>query len=311
MGAVALVRQSFLDALWLRDAEAAYASSPAQPRPAWDAAAAALLPAATGKEPVVFEATDVLSLLRAGRIAREMKLQAMYVGAGDEYRLSPQVAALKPDLILRVDFPKPRRLETEDEWLDVTLPELRRIDRAPSNPKWMRDAGLSFSLTTTRPRGSRRLPEARARGDGAGPLADDALAAVTTIPARQLGLAARLGTIEAGKIADLAVETGDPFGEGTRVSEIWIDGRRFELPDAAGQAVAADSREARAARARRPPAARPGRRPARSNRPRSSCGTRRSGRRARQGTLADADLLVWRARSRPSARTSRRPPARS
>ena len=37
--------------------------------------------------PVVFETTDVLSLLRAARIAREMKLKARYVGAGDEYRL--------------------------------------------------------------------------------------------------------------------------------------------------------------------------------------------------------------------------------
>jgi imidazolonepropionase-like amidohydrolase len=244
MGAVALVRQSLLDAIWLGDAEAAYASSPAQPRPAWDAAAAALLPAATGKEPVVFEATDVLSFLRAGRIAHEMKLQAMYVGAGDEYRLSPQVAALKPDLILRVDFPKPRRLETEDEWLDVTLPELRRIDRAPSNPKWMRDAGLSFSLTTHGLEDPddfpKRVREAMARGLSA----DDALAAVTTIPARQLGLAARLGTIEAGKIADLAVETGDPFGEGTRVSEIWIDGRRFELPTASGKPAAAAEKSA-------------------------------------------------------------------
>ncbi|HEY7114099.1 MAG TPA: amidohydrolase family protein [Thermoanaerobaculia bacterium] len=244
MGAVAFVRQSFLDALWLRDAEAAYAQSPNQPRPAWDAAAAALLPAATGKEPVVFEATDVLSFLRAGRIAREMKLQPMYVGAGDEYRLLPQVATLKPELILRVDFPKPRRLENEDEWLDVTLPELRRIDRAPSNPKWLRDAGLAFSLTTHGLEDPddfpKRVREAMARGLSA----DDALSAVTTHPARQLGLGARLGTIEAGKIADLAVETGEPFSEGSRVSEIWIDGRRFELPMPAGKPAPAAEKTA-------------------------------------------------------------------
>ena len=252
MGAVALVRQSLLDSLWLRDAEAAYAASPAQPRPAWDAAAAALVPAATGKEPVVFEATDVLSLLRAGRIALEMKLQTMYVGAGDEYRLRPQVAALKPDLILRIDFPKPHRLETEDEWLDVTLPELRRIDRAPSNPRWLRDAGLTFSLTTHGLEDlddfPKRVREAMARGLSA----DDALAALTAIPARQLGLAARLGTIEAGKIADLAVETGEPFREGTRVSELWIDGRRFELPAASGKPAAAGEKPATSAADVRP-----------------------------------------------------------
>ncbi len=114
----------------------------------------------------------------------------------------------------------------------------------PSNPKWMRDAGLSFSLTTHGLEDPddfpKRVREAMARGLSA----DDALAAVTTIPARQLGLAARLGTIEAGKIADLAVETGDPFGEGTRVSEIWIDGRRFELPTASGKPAAAAEKSA-------------------------------------------------------------------
>ena len=61
--------------------------------------------------------------------------------------------------------------------------------------------------------------------------ADDALAAVTTIPARQLGLADRLGTIEPGKIANLVVETGQPFAENSRVTEIWIDGSRTELRD--------------------------------------------------------------------------------
>lgn len=232
MGAVALVRQSLLDALWWRDAEAAYAKSPAgQSRPPWDAAAASLVPAAEGRQPVVFEAADVLSLLRAGKIAREMKLAALYVGAGDEYRLRDEVVAQRPDLILRVDFPKPYRLDSEEEWLDVPLERLRRIDRAPSNPKWLRETGLSFSITThglEEPEDlGKRLREVMARGLSK----DDVLAALTTVPARQLGLSDRLGTIEAGKIADLAVETGEPFAEGSRVAEIWIDGKRYELPE--------------------------------------------------------------------------------
>ena len=128
MGAVALVRQSFLDALWLRDAQAAYAKRPVgQARPTADAAAAALVPAAEGKQPVVFEAADVLALLRAGRIAREMKLRAEYVGAGDEYRFRAEVAAAKPDLILRVDFPRPYKYDTEEEWDAVPIETLRRI----------------------------------------------------------------------------------------------------------------------------------------------------------------------------------------
>ncbi len=245
MGAVAATRQAFLDALWWRDAEAAYASSPAgRARPRFVAAAAALVPAAEGRETVVFETTDVLSLLRAARVARELEHQARFAAAGDEYRLLSEVAAAKPDLVLRVAFPQPDKLDREEEWLDVSTTRLRAYDRAPGNPRWLRDAGVSFSLTTDGLEKvddfETRVREARSRGLSA----DDALAAVTTVPARQLGLGDRLGTLEAGKIANLVVRDGAPFEEKSAVAEIWIDGDRIDL---APKKADADSKAKRAA----------------------------------------------------------------
>ena len=316
MGAVALVRQSFLDALWLRDAQAAYAKRPVgQARPKADAAAAALVPAAEGKQPVVFEAADVLALLRAGRIAREMKLRAEYVGAGDEYRFRAEVAAAKPDLILRVDFPRPYKYDTEEEWDAVPIETLRRIDRSPSNPKWLRDAGVSFSITTHGLDEPEDLPKRVREAMSRGLSSDDVLASLTTIPARQLGLSDRLGAIEAGKIANLAVETGEPFAESGRVEEIWIDGKRFELPEKSGADKARPTRARRRSRPRRPlptrgrsPRARTGR--SRSP-PRSSCATRRSGRRGRPGSSRTPTSWSRAARSSPSGRGSPRPPGPS
>lgn len=230
MGAVALVRQTLLDARWWGDAEAAYSRHPAgQARPRFVEANAALLPAARGSETVVFEASDVLSLLRASKIAREMKLRALYVGAGDEYRLRDLVAAEKPDLVLRVDFPRPYKMDDDVEWLDVPLERLRAIDRAPSNPKWMREAGVTFSFTTAGLDDPEDLPRRVREAIARGLSRDDALAAVTTIPARQLGLGDRLGEISAGRIANLVVETGEPFALKSRVSEVWIDGKRYEV----------------------------------------------------------------------------------
>ncbi len=230
MGSVAATRQAFLDALWWRDAEAAYAASPAgRARPRFVAATAALVPAAEGRETVVFDTTSVLSLLRAARVARELKLSARFVASGDEYRLLSDVSAAKPDLVLRIAFPQPDKLDREEEWLDVSTTRLRAFDRAPGNPRWLRDSGVTFSLTTD---GldklddfDRRVREAMARGLAA----DDALAAVTTVPARQLGLADRLGTLETGRIANIVVRSGAPFAEKSEVSEIWIDGARIDL----------------------------------------------------------------------------------
>jgi len=257
MGAVAVARQAFLDALWWRDAEAAYSRQPSgRARPRRLASSAALVPAAEGKETVVFETGDALALLRAARVAKEMKLKARYVGGNDEYRLRAEVTAVSPDLILRVNFPQPQKLESDDEWLDVPLARLRAFDRASSNPKWLKDAGLTFSFTTSGlddPSAfGKRVREAIARGLSR----EDALAAVTTVPARQLGLADRLGSLEAGKIASLVVATGEPFEEKARVAEIWIDGSRIEprlskdereeagKPQKAAPAQAADVRPA-------------------------------------------------------------------
>jgi imidazolonepropionase-like amidohydrolase len=233
MGAVAVTRQAFLDAKWARDAAAAYASRPAgRARPRVYASSEALVPAAEGKETVVFETKDAIALLRAASVASEMKLRARYVGAGDAYRLREEVVAAKPELVLRVDYPRPVRMDREEEWLDVPLSRLRAFDRGPSNPRWLRDAGVEFSLTTDGLDDASEFPARVREAIARGLSPSDALAALTTIPARQLGLADRLGTLEAGRIANIAVASGEPFAAGSRVTELWVDGRRIALPEA-------------------------------------------------------------------------------
>ena len=41
----------------------------------------------------------------------------------------------------------------------------------------------------------------------------------------------QLGTIEAGKIANIVLADGDIFQDATRVRQVFVDGRRFELKD--------------------------------------------------------------------------------
>ncbi|HEV2129976.1 MAG TPA: amidohydrolase family protein, partial [Longimicrobiaceae bacterium] len=58
---------------------------------------------------------------------------------------------------------------------------------------------------------------------------DEALRALTVTPARVLGLERALGTVEAGKIANLVVVEGDLFSQDGRVRQVFVDGRRFEV----------------------------------------------------------------------------------
>ncbi len=54
---------------------------------------------------------------------------------------------------------------------------------------------------------------------------DAALAAVTLDAARLLGIADRVGSLEAGKDADLALFDGDPFEYTSHVTGVMIGGR--------------------------------------------------------------------------------------
>jgi imidazolonepropionase-like amidohydrolase len=230
MGMAAAVRQAFSDAKWLLAADTAYAAKPAgRPVPERYDGWAALADAVSGRMPVVFEAPDVLALLRAAKLAGEFGLKARYVATGSDLALlADEVKGAKPDLVLSLAFPAAPSVEDEDEWADVSLQRLRAWDRAPSNPRWMRDLGLTFSFTTfglAEPSDlADRVRKARARGLSA----DDVLAAFTTVPARQLGLSGRAGEIAPGAFANLVVSSGPLFEDRTRVLTTFVDGVPYE-----------------------------------------------------------------------------------
>jgi len=234
MGAVALVRQTLLDARWQRDALAAYAADPAQARPPYDRELAALEPALEGKQPVVFETDDVLAELRDAKIAEELGLRAWLVGNGREYERLTELAAHRLPLVLPLDFPDRPKLADEGDDLSVSLEDLRAWDLAPSNPARLDEAKLPFAITAFRQKAPldlwKRLKAAIDRGFPA----ERALAALTVVPAELLGLSGRAGTIESGKLANLVVVDGDLLVEVPRVETVWVDGDPYPVePDGA------------------------------------------------------------------------------
>jgi hypothetical protein len=62
----------------------------------------------------------------------------------------------------------------------------------------------------------------------------DALRAFTIWPAEILGVKDQLGSIEAGKIANLTVTRGDLFDRNSRIAHVFIDGRPVDLRPAPG-----------------------------------------------------------------------------
>jgi imidazolonepropionase-like amidohydrolase len=94
-------------------------------------------------------------------------------------------------------------------------------------PALLERAGVDVGLNTDDPiNDSRLLLRIAAMAARHGLSREGALRAVTLVPARQLGLDDRIGSIEPGKDADLVVLSGDPLSVYTQVLETWVEGRR-------------------------------------------------------------------------------------
>ncbi|MEM6792417.1 MAG: amidohydrolase family protein [Acidobacteriota bacterium] len=78
---------------------------------------------------------------------------------------------------------------------------------------------------------ARNLPFHAAMAAAHGLPKDVALESVTLAPARILGIADRVGSIEAGKEATFFVSDGDPLEIVTAIERVWIAGREVDLED--------------------------------------------------------------------------------
>jgi imidazolonepropionase-like amidohydrolase len=229
MGAVALIRQTALDAQWHRDALKVAAANPGEPRPEFVADLAALEDVLAAKQPVLFETTDEFSLLRASRIAKEFSWKLWVRGSGMEYRRIDAVKAVGAPIILPINFPEVPAVQLPEDALNVSLTDLRHWDEAPENPARLQKAGVRFALTTATLKDPATFSANLRKAIERGLSADAALAALTTTPAQLFGVSQKLGTLEAGKIANIVVADGDLFAEKTKIRETWVDGRRYEV----------------------------------------------------------------------------------
>ncbi|MBR44122.1 MAG: hypothetical protein CME18_06890 [Gemmatimonadetes bacterium] len=230
MGTTALMKQTLMDADWYIRAWDAYESSGRSfLPPETSEALGALESVVQGGQPVVFETSSEEEYLRAHAIASEFGVQAWYRGSGQEYRLIDVLRDRRDPLIVPLDFPDAPDVTDPEAALNATLQDLRHWYLAPTSPAQLADAGIPFAITADGMSSINDfLPNLRiavARGLSS----DDALAALTTTPARWLGLSRSHGTIEEGKIANLLVSEGDLFTQDAEIRDVWVQGRVYDI----------------------------------------------------------------------------------
>ncbi|HEU4508412.1 MAG TPA: amidohydrolase [Pyrinomonadaceae bacterium] len=106
--------------------------------------------------------------------------------------------------------------------------KIEAYDAIPYNAAIMTRAGVVVSMNSDSDERARRLNIEAAKAMHWGDLTEEqALKLVTLNPAIQLGIQDRVGSIEVGKDADLAIWNGHPFSVYSRVNTTFVDGVVF------------------------------------------------------------------------------------
>lgn len=274
MGAIAVIRQTLIDADWQVEARRAGGQIAAN---ALDHLAAASVQVVTagrsarieegrarrGDEsrrsdrgdqdlgldlqrglPLVFDTDDELEALRAAKIAREFDRPGIILGSGYEFRRLEAIARDGLPIILPLRFPRAPDVSSVGRADSVELRDMMTWEQAPTNPRRLDEAGIKVALTTSKLRNRNEFEPNLTRAIRHGLPPERAMAMLTTIPAEMLGVADRMGTIEVGKAANLVIADGPLFvgfaertgaGAGEESGEADAKAEEGDRPGAAGQ----------------------------------------------------------------------------
>ncbi len=182
-------------------------------RPKFDMKLEALLPVLRGEMPLKAHAHRADDILTAIRIAREfgVKLTLEHCTEGhlivEELRRAGWPAAVGPTL--------------------TNASKIELCNKSFETPGILARAGIQVSIITDSPVIPQQyLPLCAGLAVKAGMDPFDALKAITIHPARHLGVADRVGSLEAGKDADVVIAGGDPMVSDTAIEAVFLNGRR-------------------------------------------------------------------------------------
>ncbi len=227
MGAVTLARQAFYDAKWYSSAQAILAGDATLPPIEKNDALQSLQKYPGSGRLLIIDAPDERFALRADRFAREFALTIALRGSGREYRRLAEIQQTGRSMIIPVNFPKAPNVSTPEAARGVTLETAMHWDHAPENPARLSAAGVNISLTSHGLKDTGKFLAQVRTAIKRGLPADVALQALTTNPAKLLGVEDRLGSLQVGRLANILVVSGDLLAEETaKLEAVWVAGER-------------------------------------------------------------------------------------
>jgi imidazolonepropionase-like amidohydrolase len=176
----------------------------------------AMIPFVSGNLPVIFRADSYKQIREALRFAECYQLRAVIYGGAEAWKLAEELARRKIDVIVvrATSYP---------------AGEFEPYDSVYSNAAALHRAGVRFCFATGESSLSKllRVEAGTAASYGLDP--DAAIRAITLDAAEVIGAGDRIGSIEAGKDADLIITTGSPLQASAAVVGEFISGKPVKL----------------------------------------------------------------------------------
>ena len=164
-----------------------------------------------GEIPLMINVNKDKDIEAALKWIEKKKVKAILVGVSEGYRVADKIAKAGVPVITGPVQAIPGRSE-------------ERYDVAYANAGVMSKAGVKVALRTADTENVRNLPFHAGFAAAYGMGQEEALKAITINSAEIFGLGDMYGSIEAGKVANLFVSTGDPFEMKSRIVHLFIKG---------------------------------------------------------------------------------------
>lgn len=193
------------------------AGSDASKLPAYDIKLEALLPVLRREIPLKAHAHATEDIFTAIRVAKEFDVRLTLEHVTEGHLIAEDLAKENVPLAVGPTLTHATKFELRNKsWITPGA-----LDRA----------GCSVSIITDAPVIPQQyLPLCAGMAVKAGMDKFKALQAITINPARHIGIEDRVGSLEAGKDADIVITDGCPFEVSTQVIRVYIDGRAVEAP---------------------------------------------------------------------------------
>lgn len=206
----ALVREQYVKAQEYRD-KLARAGDDAEKKPARDLAMEGLVEVLEQRRMVhhhTHRADDIMTVLR---LQKEFGFRVVLHHVSEAWKVADEIAAAKaPCSVIVVDSPGGKLEAREITFATCAILEKAGATVAIHTDDWINDSRLFLRCAAIAVRG--------------GMTRAGALRSLTQAGADMLDLGDRIGSLEAGKDADVMVLSGDPFSVYTKVEQTWVEG---------------------------------------------------------------------------------------